>query len=162
MNLSPPENEPLKYPLKLHLKVFIFTDQNLLSKNFQFVLGFLFSKPVKVTLGTSVRKISFTKIRPNTKQRPKILKQKCYCSTSRKVLHAAPWWVIISWRVIIRGVIIIGGQLSKGQLSGDQLSRGQLSRNILISFIVIKKMYEPLKLSTLKELNFAGTKFHGN
>ena len=55
----------------------------------QFIRAFLFSKPVKVTLGTSIKEISFGKRRPRTKQRPKKLQQKYYCNTSRKVLHAA-------------------------------------------------------------------------
>ena len=54
----------------------------------QFIWAFLFSKPVKVTLGTSIKEISFGK-RTRTKQRPKKLQQKYYCNTSRKVLHAA-------------------------------------------------------------------------
>ena len=57
-------------------------------KKKQFILGFLFSKPVKVTLGKSIRKTFLIKRRPSTKQRPKKLKQKYYYRTSRKVLYA--------------------------------------------------------------------------
>ena len=94
---TPSRKRTTEIPTQIRLKAFVNADQNPLSKNFQtsplmwtslmkknqFLWGFLFSKPVKVTLGTSVRKTSSTKRRPSTKQQPK--KQKYYCSTSRKV-----------------------------------------------------------------------------
>ena len=95
--LSPQINEPLKYSPKLN-KAFVNADQNLLLKNLQISPlqqtsameknEFIWDVSFSINLGTSLRKISFTKRRPRNKQRTKKLQRKYYCSTSRKMLHA--------------------------------------------------------------------------
>ena len=108
---NPSRKWTTEIPTQIRLKAFVKTDENPLSKNFQTstlmwtslikrkqcLWDFLFSKPVKVTLGTLVRKNSFTKRRPSTKKPGKQSQQKYYCSTSRKVFTICVYALHWSW-----------------------------------------------------------------